>query len=311
LEAIPGFRVRLSLEEFRTALARVGCVLAGQTADIAPADKVLYALRDVTATVESIPLIAASIMSKKLAEGLDGLVLDVKCGQGAFMKGPAEARRLAELMRSIGSAHGVRTEVVLSAMDAPLGSAVGNALELAESLETLKGRGPKELEALAVHLAARMVRLAGLAPTLEAAEVKVRGALSSGAALEKLRQMIEQQGGDPHVVDDHARLPRAPHRELIRAERGGHVHGWHAERVGRATVALGAGRNRVEDAVDHAVGAVVLAHPGQQVRVGDPLLELHYRDEARLGAARALLHNACPIGDAPPRAGPLVLDVVA
>jgi pyrimidine-nucleoside phosphorylase len=300
LESIPGFRVGLSLEEFRAALRRVGSALIGQTAEIAPADKVLYALRDVTGTVESIPLISASIMSKKIAEGITGLVLDVKCGSGAFMKTRADARRLAESLTAIGTAQGVRTEAVLTPMNAPLGRAVGNALEVIESAEVLKGRGPKDVEDLSVHLAARMVRLGGLAGAMAEAEGKVRAALSSGAGLEKFRQIIAQQGGDPRVLDDYQRLPSAPQREVIRADRAGYARGFEAERLGRATVLLGAGRDRAEDGVDPAVGAVVLARPGQQVKAGDALLELHYRDPDRLATARALLRDACPIEDAEP-----------
>jgi pyrimidine-nucleoside phosphorylase len=300
LEAIPGLRVGPSLEEFRAALRRVGCAIVSPTAEIAPADKVLYALRDVTATVESIALISASIMSKKIAEGISGLVLDVKCGSGAFMRTRPEAVRLAQSLTAIGTAQGVRTEAVLTPMDRPLGRAVGNALEVTEAIETLKGRGPKDVEGLSVHLAARMVRLGGLADTLEEAEDQARKALASGAGLEKFRDMIEQQGGDPRVLDDAARLPTAPRREVLRADRTGYVRGFEAERLGRATVLLGAGRDRVEDAVDPAVGAVMLAGPGQYVEAGEALLELHYRDPARLEAAKALLRDACPIEDAPP-----------
>jgi pyrimidine-nucleoside phosphorylase len=300
LESIPGLRVGLSLDELRAALRRVGCVVIGPTTEIAPADKVLYALRDVTATVESIALISASIMSKKIAEGISGLVLDVKCGSGAFMKTRPDAVQLARSLTAIGTAQGVRTEAVLTPMDRPLGRAVGNALEVIEAIETLKGHGPKDVENLAVHLAARMVRLGGLTITLEKAEAQVRVALASGAGLEKLRAMIEQQDGDPRVLDDYARLPTAPRRAVLHAHRAGYVHGFEAERLGRATVLLGAGRDRVEDAVDPAVGAVVLARPGQQVKAGDALLELHYCDQARLEAARALLRDACPIEDAPP-----------
>src|SRR5438132_110284 len=202
LEAIPGFRVGLSLPEFRTALRKVGCALIGQTAEIAPADKVLYALRDVTATVESIALISASIMSKKIAEGIEALVMDVKCGRGAFMKNRPDAQRLAESLVAIGRANGVRTQALLTAMDVPLGRAVGNSLEVIECLETLKGQGPADLEALGVALAGRMLLLAGAAAELPQAEAKVREALASGRGLEKFREVIARQGGDPRVVDD-------------------------------------------------------------------------------------------------------------
>jgi pyrimidine-nucleoside phosphorylase len=310
LEAIPGFRVGLALDEFRRALAAVGCAMVGQTAEIAPADKALYALRDVTATVESIPLISASIMSKKIAEGISALALDVKCGRGAFMRERADARRLAESLVAIGTAQGVRTEALLTAMDVPLGRAAGNALEVSEAIDTLKGRGPPDLEQLSVVLASRMVHLGGVAPTPEEAERRVREALTSGRGLEKFRAVVARQGGDPRVIDDPRLLPAAPHREVLRADRAGYVQGFDALQVGRATVALGAGRDRVEDGVDPAVGVIVLARPGDRVKAGDALLELHYRDSARLAAARALLDGACPISDAPPAPGPLVLETI-
>jgi pyrimidine-nucleoside phosphorylase len=310
LESIPGFRVGLSLPEFRAALRQTGCALIGQTAEIAPADKVLYALRDVTGTVESIPLISASIMSKKIAEGISALVLDVKCGSGAFMKTRADARRLAESLVAIGTAQGVRTEALLTAMDRPLGRAVGNALEVAECFEVLKNRGPGDITDLSVLLAAKMVHLGGRAATLEDAEKQVRIALTSGRGLEKFRDVIRQQGGDPRVVDDYKLMPAAPHREVVRAPRAGFVHGFEAERVGRATVLLGAGRDRVEDGVDAAVGAVLLVDRGAQVKAGEPLLELHYRDRSRLPAAMALVQEACAIRDDGPGAEAVVLETV-
>ena len=310
LESIPGFRVDLSLEELRAALVKVGCAQLGQTAQIAPADKKLYALRDVTGTVESIPLISASIMSKKIAEGIDALVLDVKTGRGAFMKTEADSRRLAESLVSIGNRAGVRTEAIITAMDAPLGEAVGNALEVIECIETLKGRGPEDLERLSVALAARMVRLAGLAATAEEAERKVHGALGSGAGLEKLRAVVANQGGDPTVVDDYSRLPAAPGRHLIRARRAGFVSVVDAELVGRASVALGAGRDRVEDAVDPGVGVIVRVKPGATVAGGDPILELHYRRERDLPAAVDLAARAIEIADEAPPPAPLIRDEI-
>jgi pyrimidine-nucleoside phosphorylase len=311
LQAIPGFRVGLSLPEFRAALAKTGCALIGQTAEIAPADKILYALRDVTATVESIPLISASIMSKKIAEGISALVLDVKCGSGAFMKTRADARRLAESLVSIGTAQGVRTEALLTAMDRPLGRAVGNALEVIECFEVLKGRGPADITNLSVLLAAKMVHVGGKAATQEAAEIFVREALTSGRGLEKFREVIRQQGGDLRVADDYESMPSAPHREVVRATRSGFVHGFEAERVGRATVVLGAGRDRVEDNVDPAVGAMLLVERGDRVKAGDPILELHYNDRSRLEGALALLQDACSIQDAKPASEPIVLDTIA
>ena len=223
LESIPGFRVALTLDEFTRMLAEVGCSLISQTADIAPADKLLYALRDVTATVESLPLIASSVMSKKLAEGANALVLDVKCGRGAFMKTPSDARALARSLVSIGEAGGVRTEAFITRMDTPLGRAVGNAVEIAECIETLKGRGPTDLEGTVLRLGARMVRLGGKAATDAEADRLVREALSSGAALAKFRALIAWQGGDASVVDDPARLPAAALAHDVPAHRTGVV----------------------------------------------------------------------------------------
>jgi pyrimidine-nucleoside phosphorylase len=300
LEAIPGFRVNLSLEEMKAALARTGCAMIGQTAQIAPADKKLYALRDVTGTVESIPLISASIMSKKIAEGIDALVLDVKTGSGAFMKTEADSRRLAESLVSIGNASGVRTEAIITAMDAPLGRAVGNALEVIECIEVLKGGGPQDLIEVSVELAARMLVLGKVADDVAAGEQKVRNAIGSGAGLERFRQIIETQGGDPRVVDDYARMPHVAGRHPVAAARGGYVTAVDAELVGRASVALGAGRDRVEDPVDPAVGIVVVAKPGDAVRAGDPVLELHFRDRGKLDTAIRLTSQAITIGDQPP-----------
>ena len=310
LEAIPGFRVGLTLPEFRAALRQVGCALIGQTPEIAPADKILYALRDVTATVESIPLITASIMSKKIAEGIDALVMDVKCGGGAFMKTLTDAHRLAESLVATGTANGVRTVALVTAMDAPLGKAVGNALEVIEALETLKGRGPADLESLSVTLAAHMVVLGGQAATLAEAETKVRAALSSGRGLEKFRAIVVHQGGDPRVVDDYSRLPAAPRHAVVKAERSGYVIGLHAEPIGRATMVLGAGRDRVEDAIDAGVGAILLKTPGDAVKAGEPLLELHYREPSRLDATLTLVKQACVLGDSPPPPPQQILEIL-
>jgi pyrimidine-nucleoside phosphorylase len=310
LEAIPGFRVNLSLEEMKTALARVGCAMIGQTAQIAPADKKLYALRDVTGTVESIPLISASIMSKKIAEGIDALVLDVKTGSGAFMKTPSDSRRLAESLVSIGNASGVKTQAIITAMDAPLGSAVGNALEVIECFDVLKGDGPADLVDVSVELTARMLVLGGVADTLADADRRVRSTIGSGAGLDRFRQIIEQQGGDPRVVDDYSRMPSAPSRHVVTAGSDGFLVRVDAELVGRASVALGAGRDRVDEAVDPGVGIMVRAKPGTVVRTGDAILELHYRDRARLDAALALTARAIRIGETCPAATPLIVDEV-
>ena len=302
LEAIPGFRVNLSLDEMKDALRRTGCAMIGQTAQIAPADKKLYALRDVTGTVESIPLISASIMSKKIAEGIDALVLDVKTGSGAFMKTEAHSRQLAESLVSIGNASGVKTEAIITAMDAPLGHAVGNALEVIECIEVLKGRGPQDLVDVSVELAARMLVLGKVAADMAAAERQVHNAIRSGAGLDRFRQIIEFQGGDPKVIDDYQRLPHVSERHIVAADRAGYVTALDAELVGRASVMLGAGRDRVEDPVDPAVGIMVMAKPGDEVRAGQPVLELHYRDAARLEHALRLASQAITIGDERPQA---------
>jgi pyrimidine-nucleoside phosphorylase len=308
LESIPGFRTSLSLDELRAALRAVGCAMIGQTSEIAPADRKLYALRDVTGTVESIPLICASIMSKKIAEGIGGLVLDVKTGAGAFMTTREASRKLAESLVAIGQAAGVRTEALVTAMDAPLGRMVGNSLEVVESIETLKGRGPADLEGLSVTLAARMLIAAGLHAAEAPAEAAVRRALGSGAAVEKLRQIIASQGGDPAVVDDYTRLPSAPDRHVVAAPRSGYVSALHAGHVGRAAVSLGAGRDKLSDDVDPGVGIEVLAPPGTQVREGDPVMLVHHRAGRGLDHAVPLLLAALQVSDAAPPAAALIVE---
>jgi pyrimidine-nucleoside phosphorylase len=307
LEAISGFRVALSLDEFLHVLREVGCALISQTAEIAPADKRLYALRDVTATIESIPLISASVMSKKIAEGSSTVVLDVKCGSGAFMKVREDALALARSLVAIGTANGVRTECFVTAMDAPLGRAVGNALEIAECVETLRGDGPPDLQALVVRLATRMVELAGGASSAADAERRVRDALASGAALERFARMVTLQGGDAEMIRDPRRLPQARHRHEVCATRSGFVSALDAERIGRAAMMLGAGRARVEDRVDPAAGVVVTRKPGDQVTAGDPVLILHYDDERKLPDAMKTAAAAIAIAETPPARSPLVM----
>jgi pyrimidine-nucleoside phosphorylase len=310
LQSIPGFRVDLELSEFREILAKVGCAMIGQTAEVAPADKVLYAMRDVTATVESIPLIASSIMSKKIAEGISALVMDVKCGLGAFMKERGQARKLAETIVAIGAGNNVRTRVLLTGMDEPLGFMIGNGLEVIECIETLKGRGPADLEELSIELTAHMLEISGLTASLDSARVKARAALSSGAGLEKFRQLIAAQGGDPQVIDDYDRLPTATHRTIHRADRSGFVHELHAERLGRATMLLGAGRNRVDDLIEPSAGGVLFAKRGQAVKAGDPLFELRYKDGTTLHAAMEEVKMACRIEDLPPTIPALILETL-
>jgi pyrimidine-nucleoside phosphorylase len=310
LESIPGFRMDLTIDEFRQALRDVGTAIIGQTASLAPADKKLYALRDVTATVESIPLISASIMSKKLAEGSNALVLDVKCGDGAFMKDLDRARELAVSMVAIGRQAGVRTEAVITDMEVPLGRAVGNALEIVECLATLKGHGPAAVTEEVTHLASRMVVLAGQESSEAAATRRVADALSSGRALETFGRMIERQGGNRRVVDDYSLLPSTPDREICRAPRAGYVTAIKAQAIGRASNALGAGRNRVGESVDHGVGIILCAEFGERVAAGQPLLELHHRGGRGVEAAMALCRDAIVIGDAPPPVRSTILEDV-
>ncbi|MCS6866137.1 MAG: thymidine phosphorylase [Gemmataceae bacterium] len=307
LEAIAGFRVRLSEEEFRTALRRVGLGMIGPTADMAPADRTLYALRDVTATVESIPLITASILSKKLAEGIDGLVMDVKCGRGAFMQTRPEAQALAASLLRVGTANGLRMRALITAMDVPLGCAVGHTLEVIEAIEVLKSRGPHDVRELSILLATRMVELAGLGDAAQA-EQKVRAALASGAGLDVFRRCIEQQGGDARVIDDYHRLPTAPYTAAVVAPRRGFLTQMNAQDVGIATLLLGGGRQRADDTIDPAVGILCRAKPGEFVSAGATIYEVHYRDVQRWHEARERLEGSFTIGETPPPDTPLVLE---
>jgi pyrimidine-nucleoside phosphorylase len=302
LESIPGFRVDLGVSEFKRVIRAVGTSIIGQTASLAPADKAIYALRDVTATVESIPLISASIMSKKLAEGSDALVLDVKCGEGAFMKDVARARALAAAMVAIGARAGVRTEAFVTDMDAPLGLAVGNALEVVECIATLKGGGPPDVRSLVVRLTARMLVLGGVEGDAARAELLAERTLAAGGAAQVLARMIEAQGGDPRVVDDPARLPTSDGRQMCLSAREGYVQTVSAQGVGRASHALGAGRSAVGAAIDHAVGILMRVRPGDPVGRGQPLLEICHRAGRGLEEALALCGAAVVVGEAPPPA---------
>ena len=298
LESIPGWRAALSLDEIRAQLSSVGAVICATTPTLAPADRKLYALRDVTGTVESIPLIASSIMSKKIAEGTGGLVLDVKVGSGAFMKTPARARQLAETMVEIGTAHGLATTALLTDMSVPLGRAVGNALEVAESVEVLRGGGPADVVALTVALAREMLSLAGVS------DVDPAAVLASGAAYPVWEAMIAAQGGDPS-----APLPSATHVETVVADRSG-VFDADALAVGVAAWRLGAGRARKEDAVQAAAGVLLLADPGAAVEAGQPLLELHTDTPDAVAGARAALDAGVRVGDGPAPHRNLLLDTV-
>lgn len=306
LEAIPGFSTQLSLEAAAAQVRRLGCALFGQTPEIAPVDRRLYALRDVTGTVASIPLIAASIMSKKLAEGLDALVLDVKAGSGAFLPAESDALELARTMIGLGAAHGVRTVALLTAMDRPLGRACGNALEVEECILALRGEGPDDLVAVTEALGIEMLLAAGVEPEPKAARTRLREVLASGAALRKLAEIIEAQGGNPAVTEDPALLPQAPERAVFAAPTGGTVAAVHPRPIGYGVIALGGGRTRVEDSVDPAVGFVVSARPGDRVAAGEPLATVFARDAAGLESGLAALREAIVISEAGQPVRPLI-----
>ncbi|MFL5397984.1 MAG: thymidine phosphorylase [Myxococcales bacterium] len=311
LESIPGFRVALPLSRFIELVETVGACLIGQTDEIAPADRKLYALRDATATVESIPLIASSILSKKLAEGIDALVLDVKVGRGAFMKSLDQARALARTMVDLCHVMGRGCSALLTAMDEPLGEAVGNAVEVAESIEILRGRGPPDARELTLLLGIEML-LAGSAARTEAeAREKLTSALADGRALRKFGEIVEAQHGDARCLDDPGRLPQPRLRREIRAERSGFLVALDAEQVGLSAVDLGAGRARKEDRVDPAAGLLLRKRAGDEVRAGETLAELHAESEARLEAGAARFARAVHIGDAPGKPSPLLLERVA
>ncbi len=305
LEAIPGFRTGLSLREARAQVERIGCAMLGQTPEIAPADRRLYALRDVTATVESIPLIAASIMSKKLAEGLNGLVLDVKTGSGAFLPETERALELARTMIALGEVRGCPTVALLTAMDRPLGRACGHSLEVEEAIEGLSGRGPADLMEVTYALGAEMLLLVGAAPDREEARRRLEAVVANGQALETFARIIEAQGGNPGIVDDPSGLPQAGAVEMYRAERTGVVAGVEPRRLGQAILELGGGRRTMEDTVDHAVGFVVTVKPGDRVREGEPIASIFARDSAGIATGVAALGEAIAIGDTG-RSTPLV-----
>lgn len=310
LESIPGFRVDLDVAAYRRVARECGLVLVGQTAEIAPADRVLYALRDATATVESIPLITASILAKKLAEGIDALVLDVKTGDGAFMSREADARRLAESLAGIGRELGKPVRALLTDMDAPLGRAVGNALEVREGVACLTGGGPADLREVSVELAAEMLLIGGVAPDLEAARGRCRRALADGSALDRFRRVVAAQGGDPAVCDDpDGVLPRPRAVTPFRIDRPGFITRLLAWPVGQASMLLGAGRPRVDAAVDPAAGIVLHRQVGEPVAAGDVVAELHYDPRtADVRGALALLETAITVAAEPPPPRRLVLD---
>ncbi|HTA45085.1 MAG TPA: thymidine phosphorylase [Bryobacteraceae bacterium] len=311
LESIPGFRTDLTLDQFRAQLAEHGLAFIGQSEEIAPADKRLYALRDVTGTVESIPLIASSIMSKKMAEGLDALVLDVKVGDGAFMKKQVDARRLAAAMVGVGRRLDKRVQALITDMHQPLGYAVGNALEVMEVSQTLQKAGPADLTRLSLELAARMIHLGKVAPTLEDARKLAEDKLMDGSAYRKFKQVVEAQGGNPQSLDRFELLPNATGMREILSPRAGFVSAIKAEDIGRASAMMGAGRSRKEDAIDPAVGVILEVKAGEKVESGSVLCRLYYTSEENLDEAADLVEDAFRISGARPDERELILEVVS
>ena len=297
LESIPGFQTSLTLAEARTQLAAIGCVLIGQTKEIAPADRKMYALRDATATVESIPLIAASIMSKKLAEDLTGLVIDIKRGSGSFLPRLEQELELAETMIRLGADHGCPVVALLTAMDRPLGRACGNALEVEEAILTLKGEGPPDLLEVTYALGVEMLLIAGAAESPDDARRQMEKAIGTGKAAEHFQRIIEAQGGNPGVVEDPAALPQAAECELFNSPRRGFVARVEPRAIGRGIIALGGGRTKMEDRVDPSVGFVITARPGDWVEYGEPLATIFAHDRAGVESGKQALRQAIIIGD--------------
>jgi pyrimidine-nucleoside phosphorylase len=309
LEAIPGYKTEMSREDFLRQVREIGIAVVGQSGHLAPADKKIYALRDVTATVESIPLIASSIMSKKLASGAKNIVLDVKVGSGAFMKTKEDAERLARAMVGIGTLSGRRVTAVLTNMDIPLGRAVGNALEVIEAVDVLSGRGPADLVEVCTELSARMLCLARGWAYEESLE-KVREALSGGAALERFREWIARQGGDTSFIENPGKLGAAPVTWALEAETDGYVRSMDAERIGKAAAVLGAGREKAGDAIDFQAGIVLHAKTGDEVRKGGTLAVFHTSNKETIPEAAAFLRGAIEISPEKPAPQPLIFGVV-
>ncbi len=310
LETIPGFRTDLSLEDYCAQVAKIGCALIGQTKDLAPSDKKLYALRDVTATVECIPLICGSILSKKLAEGIDALVLDVKFGRGAFMKTEAQAQELASALVKVGRAGGKQVRALLTAMDQPLGCTVGNALEVEESIACLRGEGPEDLMEVTYALGAQMLMLGGVAKDATEAEAKLRAVITDGSAREKFREIVIAQGGDGRVIDEPDRLPQAALKITLPATATGIIAEVDAMHVALAALRLGAGRTKAEDKIDPGVGVSGLVKIGQPIKAGAPLCVIHANDEAAANAAATMLAEAFRIVDVKPSMAPLITDLL-
>ncbi len=308
LLSIPGFKMDVPVPEYRRLVREVGCCLISQTEAIAPADKKLYALRDVTATVDCIPLIASSIMSKKLAEGIDALVLDVKVGSGAFMKKVEDARTLARTMIGIGAEMGRKVTALLTDMNQPLGSAVGNALEIVEAVEMLRGRAPADYTEVTLALTAEMLVLGGKAASIAEARAMLQKVIADGSAVRKLKEIVQAQGGNPRAIDDYTLLPQARATVDVVAPQDGFITVIDTEAVGLAAVALGAGRQRVDSIIDPAVGFTLLRKEGEPVKAGEPVVRVHYNDAAPLEEVKARLTRAYHYGPQAPAARPLVIE---
>jgi pyrimidine-nucleoside phosphorylase/thymidine phosphorylase len=311
LESIPGFRTDLTIDEFRALLEQYNLAFIGQTPEVAPADGKLYALRDVTATVESIPLLATSIMSKKLAVGLDALVLDVKVGSGAFMKKQVDARRLAQMMVGIGRRLDKRVQALITDMSQPLGYAVGNALEVMEVSQTLQNAGPTDLTRISLELAARMIYLGKITKTLDEARELAQANLLDGSGYRKLKEVIQAQGGNPQVLDRFELLPNATGAQEITTARGGYISGIDAEWIGQASAMIGAGRNTKEDSIDPAVGVILEVKVGQKIDPGSILCRIYYTSEEHLEEAAELVEDAFKISQQPVDERDLILEVVS
>lgn len=299
LESIKGYRVDLSTDEFKKQLKEKGIVLTGQSLDLAPADGKLYALRDVTGTVPSLPLIASSIMSKKIAAGAQAIVLDVKTGNGAFMETLDEARKLANLMVDIGHLAGRKTVALLSDMNQPLGAAVGNALETIEAINTLKGKGPADFVEHCLHVASHVLLIGNKAKNLDEARKMAEKSIANGSALEKLKVLVNAQGGDVTYVDDTSKFERAKYIDEVKSPRGGFISQVHARSVGEAAVTLGAGRAKKGDPIDHAVGFIIRKKVGDSIEQGETLFEIHANDKAKLEEARAAVLSAFQFSEQP------------
>ncbi len=310
LESIPGFKTEMDRENFLQQVTDIGAAIVGQTANLTPADKKLYSLRDVTATVDSVPLIASSIMGKKIAGGADAVVLDVKTGSGAFMRSQQAARELAELMVKIGERLVRKTSALITDMNQPLGRAVGNSLEVAEAIEVLSGRGPEDLRELCLNLAAAMLKAGGYSQSIEDARDRAKTLMDTGRALKKFSEMISAQGGEAGVIEDMSLLPQAEDVYNVNADRSGYVKELEARKIGTAAMHLGAGREKMDDSIDPGAGIKLHAKKGDRVKKGDSIAALHYSDRAALDEARRLVLSSISLGDNPPDEDKIIKDII-